>query len=110
MDHRDDVEGRDQMDLDIAVVGGGVSGVYSAWRLHAAQGNSNRIALFECSNRIGGRLFTVTMPGLPNVKVEVGGMRYIKDEHPVVTSVIEHLGLQTEPFPMGAHAARRGKE
>ena len=52
----------------------------------------------------------MTMPGLPNVKVEVGGMRYIKDEHPVVTSVIEHLGLQTEPFPMGAHAARRGKE
>lgn len=92
------------MDLDIAVVGGGVSGAYSAWRLQEAQGNSDRIAMFEYSNRIGGRIFTVTMPGLPNVKVEVGGMRYIKDEHPVVTSVIEHLGLQTKPFPMGAPA------
>ena len=92
------------MDLDIAVVGGGVSGAYSAWRLQEAQGNSDRIALFEYSDRIGGRLFTVTMPGLPNVKAEVGGMRYIKDQHPVVTSVIEHLGLQTKPFPMGAPA------
>lgn len=90
------------MDLDIAVVGGGVSGAYSAWRLQEAQGNSDRIALFEYSNRIGGRIFTVTMPGLPSVKAEVGGMRYVKDQHPVVTSVIEHLGLQTKPFPMGA--------
>jgi lysine 2-monooxygenase len=92
------------MDLDIAVVGGGVSGVYSAWRLQEAQGSSNRIALFEYSDRIGGRLFTVTMPGLPNVKAEVGGMRYIKDQHPVVTSIVEHLGLPTKPFPMGAPA------
>lgn len=90
------------MDLEIAVVGGGVSGAYSAWRLQEAQGISDRIALFEYSNRIGGRLFTVTMPGLPNVKAEVGGMRYIKDQHPVVTSVVEHLGLPTIPFPMGA--------
>lgn len=90
------------MDLDIAVVGGGVSGAYSAWRLQEAQGESHRIALFEYSDRIGGRLFTVTMPGLPNVHAEVGGMRYIKDQHPVVTSVVEHLRLPTKPFPMGA--------
>ena len=90
------------MDLDVAVVGGGVSGAYSAWRLQEAQGKSERIALFELSDRIGGRLFTVTLPGLPNVKAEVGGMRYIKDQHPVVTSVVDHLRLPTKPFPMGA--------
>jgi hypothetical protein len=93
-----------KMDLEIAVVGGGASGAYSAWRLQEAQGSSDRIALFEYSNRIGGRLFTVTMPGLPDVKAEVGGMRYIKDAHPVVTSLVEHLGLCTKPFPMGAPA------
>jgi protoporphyrinogen oxidase len=92
------------MDLEIAVVGGGASGTYSAWRLQEAQGGSDRIALFEYSDRIGGRLFTVTMPGLPNVKAEVGGMRYIKDAHPVVTNIVEHLGLDTMPFPMGAPA------
>lgn len=90
------------MDLDIAVVGGGVSGAYSAWRLQTEQGLANKIALFEFSDRIGGRLFTVTMPGLPNVKAEVGGMRYIKDDHPVVTSIVEHLKLPTAPFPMGS--------
>ena len=93
-----------ELELDIAVVGGGVSGVYSAWRLQEAHGNSERIALFEYSNRIGGRIFTVTMPGLPNVKAELGGMRYIKDQHPVVTSLIDHLRLATKPFPMGAPA------
>src|SRR5689334_4765152 len=92
----------DQMDLDVAVVGGGVSGAYSAWRLQTEVGRKQRIGLFEYSDRIGGRLFTVTMPGLPNVKAEVGGMRYIKDAHPVVTSIVEHLKLATAPFPMGS--------
>jgi len=92
------------MELEVAVVGGGVSGAYSAWRLQEAHGATDRIGLFEYSDRIGGRLFTVTMPGLPNVKAEVGGMRYIKDQHPVVTSIVEHLGLETAPFPMGAPA------
>jgi len=96
------------MDLDVAVVGGGVSGAYSAWRLQSEQGYAGRIALFEYSNRIGGRLFTITMNGLPHVKAEVGGMRYIKDQHPVVTSIIDHLKLSTAPFPMGSPDKRIG--
>ena len=51
------------MDLDIAVVGGGVSGAYSAWRLQQAF-PKKKIALFEYSDRIGGRLYTVTLSGL----------------------------------------------
>lgn len=90
------------MELDVAVVGGGVSGAYCAWRLQEHLGAKSKIALFEYSDRIGGRLFTVTLPGLPHVKAEVGGMRYIKDQHPVVTSIVEHLKLPTKPFPMGA--------
>ena len=63
--------------LDVAVVGGGVSGACSAWRLQQERGQKQHIGLFEYSDRIGGRLYTITMPGLPNVKAEVGGMRYI---------------------------------
>ena len=92
------------MDLDIAVVGGGVSGAYSAWRLQQERGADARIALFEYSDRIGGRLFTVTLPGMPNVKAEIGGMRYIPTQHPVVTNLINHLKLPTKDFPMGAPA------
>lgn len=91
------------MDLDVAVVGGGISGAYSAWRLQQEKGASEHIALFEYSNRIGGRMFTVTMPGLPNVKAEVGGMRYIEDSHRMFACLVDHLKLAKKDFPMGSN-------
>lgn len=90
------------MDLDVAVVGAGAAGTYSAWRLQQAHGAEAAVGLFEYSDRIGGRLYTVTIPGLPHVKAEVGGMRYIPAQHIVVASLVYHLGLPTKPFPMGA--------
>jgi monoamine oxidase len=90
------------MDLDIAVVGGGVSGAYCAWRLQQEKGAEASIALFEYSNRIGGRLYTVTMPGLPHVKAEIGGMRYIPEQHVMVASLVNYLKIPTKEFPMGA--------
>ena len=90
------------MNLDIAVVGGGVSGAYCAWRLQQEKGARAKIALFEYSDRIGGRLYSVTMPGLPHVKAEVGGMRYIPDEHLMVSGLVNHLKIPTADFPMGA--------
>lgn len=95
------------MDLDIAVVGGGVSGAYSAWRLQEASAKS-KIALFEYSDRIGGRLYTITMPGIPHVKAEVGGMRYIPTQHPMVNNLVDHLKIPTQDFPMGAPAPPKG--
>jgi len=90
------------MDLDVAVVGGGVSGAYSTWRLQKEKGAKHRVALFEYSDRIGGRLYTVTLPGLPHVKAEVGGMRFIPDQHILVADLVSHLKLPTKDFPMGA--------
>ena len=90
------------MDLDVAVVGAGVSGAYSAWRLQQEKGPKWRVALFEYSDRIGGRLYTVTLPGLPHVKAEVGGMRFIPDQHILVADLVSHLKLPTKDFPMGA--------
>jgi monoamine oxidase len=81
--------------LDYAIVGGGISGVYSAWRLK----ESNRdltIDVFETSDRIGGRLLTVVPPKMAGARVELGGMRYIVEEHPWVNSLVQHLGLTTE--------------
>jgi monoamine oxidase len=92
----------DTLQLDVAVIGAGCSGAYSAWRLQQAFGATQRIALFEYSNRIGGRLYTVTLPGLPHVKAEVGGMRYIPTQHKMVAGLVDHLGLETKDFPMGA--------
>ncbi|WP_428832332.1 FAD-dependent oxidoreductase, partial [Chromobacterium piscinae] len=40
--------------FDIAIVGGGVSGVYCAWRLKQTN-PEQKIAVFEASDHIGGR-------------------------------------------------------
>jgi hypothetical protein len=90
------------MDLDVAVVGAGVSGAYSAWRLQQHLRGKAKIALFEYGNRIGGRLYTVAIPGMPNVKAELGGMRFIPTQHVMVASLVDHLKLATRDFPMGA--------
>src|SRR5580700_3861086 len=89
------------MKYDIVVVGAGVSGTYSAWRLKEHHGDKKQIALFEYSNRIGGRLYTETLPGMPHVHAELGGMRYIPKTQPLVSSLIEHLRLPSRPFLMG---------
>lgn len=87
--------------VDVAVIGGGVSGVYSAWRLQKAQGKKQKIALYEYSDRIGGRLYSRTLPDMPNVVAELGGMRFIPSTQPLVTGLIKHLKLPTKDFPMG---------
>ena len=102
--------------LDVAVVGAGVSGVYSAWRLltsprtrssalpGAASGapadERLHVAVFESSGRVGGRLLSVVPPGIPSARVELGGMRYTST-HLQVAGLVKYLGLQTEPFTVG---------
>jgi len=50
-----------------AIVGDGVSGLYSAWRLMEAMPGS-RIALFEGSERLGSRLLSLTPPDAPHLR------------------------------------------
>ncbi|QAY77446.1 FAD-dependent oxidoreductase [Sphingosinicella sp. BN140058] len=90
------------MDLDYAVIGGGVAGAYTAWRLQQDRGADASIGLFEYGDRIGGRLYSVTVPGVPSLKAELGGMRYIPDSHKMVADLVDHLKLPTRNFPMGA--------
>ncbi|MEO3931028.1 NAD(P)/FAD-dependent oxidoreductase [Micromonosporaceae bacterium B7E4] len=99
--------------LDVAVVGAGVSGAYAAWRLlgpeagrsgmleelRRRRGGPLVVGLFEGSERVGGRLFSVTPPGMPHLHAELGGMRYLSNQ-PVVADLVDHLGLQSGPFPV----------
>jgi monoamine oxidase len=84
--------------LDYAIVGGGISGIYSAWRLKDWNSELS-IKVFESSDRVGGRLLSVTPPKIPSARVELGGMRYIVEEHPWVNALVNHLQLETEPLP-----------
>lgn len=88
--------------LDIAVVGGGVGGLYAAWRLLDAGSDAYRsAAVFEMSHRIGGRLLTVIPPDAPSLRAELGGMRFLDSQHLVVHVVKSVLGLPCSPAPVG---------
>jgi monoamine oxidase len=91
--------GGEREQIDIAVVGAGVAGTYCGWRLQAAQNGRNAV-LFEMSDRIGGRLLSVDMPGIPGVIGELGGMRFLSLQR-MVSSLTEYLGLPISDFPMG---------
>jgi monoamine oxidase len=90
--------------LDVAIVGGGVSGVFSAWRLtDPSLGPKQRtqVGLFELSDRIGGRLLSVRLPGQPAVACELGGMRYMSSQ-PIVQWLVQTvLELDHIPAPVG---------
>jgi hypothetical protein len=62
------------------------------------------------SDRVGGRLVTTFLGGMPHVRCELGGMRYIKSEptadnplpgHQMVDKLGAKLGLTSIPFEMG---------
>lgn len=99
--------------LDVAIVGGGVSGVYSAWRLMCCDPRTSeilrteakdsprgklKIGLFERSDRIGGRLLSLTPPSMPNLRAELGAMHYVSTQM-LLRSLVEKLRLKTYEFP-----------
>ncbi len=89
--------------LDTAVVGAGIGGAYSAWRLATEERctvEASRVALFEQSDRIGGRLLTVSFPGMPHVPTELGGMRLLSSQD-VMMGLTTRLGVKLIDFPMG---------
>ena len=88
--------------LDVAIVGGGVSGIYTGYRLltgeltqspilggRAAKNGGLRVAVFEGSQRIGGRLLSAQPPGMPHVSCEMGGMRYVSSQS-LISSLVEN--------------------
>jgi len=91
-------------DLDIAIVGGGVAGAYAAWRLALARPDL-RVRLFEASERIGGRLHSISFPQAPHLVVEAGGMRYLQ-AHRHVSGLARHLGLAARDYPIDRDANR----
>lgn len=111
---------RDNDQVDIAIIGAGVSGLYCAYRLiNSPEFKGKKIAIFERLNRTGGRLqtdlvsipddFTQTENGaLPEltsdvVKDEQGGMR-VNFEMEELMTLNAHLGLCDDliQFPMSS--------
>ena len=53
----------DIINSDTVIVGGGIAGLYTCYKLNQLKGADHTISLFESSNRFGGRIETVEMGG-----------------------------------------------
>lgn len=92
--------------LDVAIIGGGVSGVYSAWRLKQKY-PKQKIEVFEGGDHVGGRLLSVKPPHIPGMVAELGGMRIMSTQLKV-NALIKELNAQLPedqqiknyPFPV----------
>ena len=89
--------------LDLAVVGAGAAGTYVAYHVQRVRGDWS-IALFERTNRIGGRLRSLQVDGLDH-PIELGGMRFMSS-HRRVSETIAMFGLATHAFNEGGGAER----
>lgn len=96
------------LDLDVAIVGAGASGLYSGYRLRTGVDSNGdplnlKVNIFEASDRICGRLDSVELPGM-EVTAELGGMRYM-DTQKIITGLIDKYQseglLNAIPFEMG---------
>lgn len=81
---------------DTVVIGSGIAGMYCSLRL--AQKNQ-RVALFEKSNRWGGRIETVLMGKGKEFKAEFGPMRYEEKGQKLLRNLLDELTLEYSPFP-----------
>ena len=90
-------------EVDVAIVGGGISGIYSGWRLlsdgvggspllrkWAGPDGRLKVAVFEGSRRIGGRLLSARPPGMPHITCEMGGMRYVSSQA-LIRNLVENV-------------------
>lgn len=94
------------------IVGGGASGLYTAYRLLKSgklKAGQDTVNLYEWSERLGGRIYTYTFPDSKDgLYVEVGGMRFATDSnfpksivegHVLVQNMVVEMGLQGKVIP-----------
>lgn len=73
---------------DIIIVGGGISGLYTAYNLYKINKNF-KICLVEASNRIGGRLQSIEVD---NIILDTGAARF-NNTHILLNNLIKELKL-----------------
>ena len=83
---------RDDLSIDVAIIGAGVSGLYSGFRLLTGDFQAGKTApasvhLFEMSDRVGGRLESIRLPK-SGVIGELGGMRNLA-AHEIVNGLMD---------------------
>ena len=80
---------------DYLIVGAGISGLYTAYRLCKKYPNS-KIAILEATSYIGGRLHSIKYDGLI---MDGGGARFNTEQHRII-SLIKEVGLWNKVIPI----------
>ena len=94
--------------VDVAVVGGGIGGLYTAWRLSTASPAHNA-HVFEASSRIGGRTYSQALSDkCPSIVAELGGMRLRVGHDIIALQVAKMLNVKMLPFFMNGNASSSG--
>jgi hypothetical protein len=76
----------------IGIVGGGIAGLYCAWKLLK---ENNEVALYECLDRLGGRIETQDLHGF---KAECGPMRFELEIEPYFRGLTQELKIEFANF------------
>lgn len=82
----------------IAIVGGGLAGLYAAWRITQDAPTTHEMDLYESAARFGGRVRSQKMPGIP-FRAELGAMRF-RTNHRLLVALIDALGIGTQEFAL----------
>lgn len=94
--------------FNVVVVGAGMSGLHTAWRLRGLDGSAPpgggaekpTVAVFERTHHLGGRARTFRIQG-DQTPLDLGAMRFIPSEHKLVNGLAQHFNLQTRDFVVG---------
>lgn len=81
---------------DVAVIGTGITGLISAYRLHQYRPEW-RIQIYEKTTRIGGRLITEHPCPIGPV-MEFGAGRFHPEWHPTVKNTLDEFEIETQSF------------
>ncbi|BCS83507.1 flavin-containing amine oxidoreductase/tryptophan 2-monooxygenase [Cotonvirus japonicus] len=87
----------DEINVDILIVGGGPSGIYSAWRLSQAY-PEKKIIVVEEKSFLGGRLESIYF-GNTEIYAEMGGMRTFPNTDIYLTALLKKLNKPTIERP-----------
>ncbi|MBX3114150.1 MAG: FAD-dependent oxidoreductase [Fimbriimonadaceae bacterium] len=83
--------------MEIAVIGSGVSGLVSAYLLS----RNNRVTLYEADSRIGGHVNTVTVESESGpIKVDTGFIVFNRPNYPGFNRLINRLGVESQASRM----------